>query len=89
MLDPENALHLFCLHVVFLPRINMHLKSWQEAWIKHPMRTEHGMSPEQLWTCGLQRIAASGHHIAKEVFEDISDVAKAMETIVECLCILE
>ena len=38
------------------------------------MRTEHGMSPEQLWTSGLQRIATSGHHIAKEVFEAISEV---------------
>ena len=74
MLDPDNPLHLFCLHAVYLPRINTHLKSWKEAWIKHPMRTEHGLSPEQLWTSGLQRIAASGHHIAKEVFEDISEV---------------
>ena len=74
MLDPDNSVHLFCLHAVFLQRINRHLQSWREAWIKHPMCTEHGMSPEQLWTSGLQRIATSGHHIAKEVFEEISEV---------------
>ena len=74
MLNPDNALHLFRLHIIYLPRINRHLKTWQEAWIKHPMRTEHNLSPEQLWTSGLQRIAASGSHIAKEIFEDISEV---------------
>ena len=68
MLNPNDALHLFCLHMVFVPRINRHLQSWQEAWVKHPMRTEHNLS---LWTSGLQRIAFSGNHIAKEVFEDI------------------
>ena len=74
MLDPDNSLNLFCLHAVYLPRINLHLRAWQEARDKHSMRTEHGLTPEQLWTSGLQRIAASGHHIAKEVFEDISEV---------------
>ena len=61
MLNPDNALHLFCLHIIYLPRINRHLK-------------KHNLSPEQLWTSGLQRIAASGSHIAKEIFEDISEV---------------
>ena len=74
MLNADNDLHLFCLHMVFIPRINKHLKSWQEAWVKHPLRTEHNLSPEQLWTIGLQRIATTSSHIAKEVFEDIHGV---------------
>ena len=74
MLDPNNALHLFCLHMVYIPRINKHLRLWQEAWMKHPLRTEHNLSPEQLWTTGLQRIARSENHIAKEVFEDLDEV---------------
>ena len=47
MLDPNNDLHLFCLHYVFIPRINAHLDAWKVAWIKHPMRSEHNLSPEQ------------------------------------------
>ncbi|CAI8015068.1 hypothetical protein GBAR_LOCUS9377 [Geodia barretti] len=73
MLNADNDLHLFYLHMVFIPRINKHLKSWQEAWVKHPLRTEHNLSPEQLWTIGLQRIAMTSSHIAKEVFEDIHE----------------
>ena len=37
------------------------------------MRSEHNLSPEQLWTSGLQRIATSNSHIANEVFEDIEE----------------
>ena len=75
MLDPINELHLFCLHTVYIPRINRHLQSWREAWAKHPMRSEHNLSPEQLWTSGLQRIATSNSHIANEVFEAIEEVS--------------
>lgn len=75
LLDPSNALYLFCLHFVYIPRINRHLTSWREAWIKHPMRTEHNLTPEQLWTSGLQRIATSSNHIANEVFENIREVS--------------
>ena len=75
MLDPDDELYLFCLHYIFIPRINRHLKSWKEAWDKHPMRSEHNLSPEQLWTSGLLRIAGSNSHIANEVFEDIAEVS--------------
>ena len=74
ILDPDNDLHLFCLHYVFIPRINRHLEMWRMAWIKHPLRSEHNMTPEQLWTSGLQAIAFSNSHIANEVFEDLSEV---------------
>ena len=47
-LDIDNEIHLFCLHYVFLPRINASLQSFQQAWNRHPMQTEHGLSPEQL-----------------------------------------
>ena len=30
VLDPLNESHLFCLHCVFLPRVNKHLKLWKE-----------------------------------------------------------
>ena len=59
MLDPNNAQHLICLHSVYIPRINRYLQEWQEAWLKHHMRTEHNLSPEQLWTSGLLHLAVS------------------------------
>ena len=74
VLDPNNDLHLFCLHTVYIPRINRHLQAWKNAWVKHPIRSEHNFTPEQLWTHGLQRIAGSDNNIAKEVFGDIPEV---------------
>ena len=82
MLVPNNDVHLFCLHHVFIPRINRHLDSWKEAWVKHPMRTEHNMTPEQLWTSGLLSISGSGNQIAQEVFESLNEVSIRVGMIV-------
>ena len=82
MLVPNNDVHLFCLHHVFIPRINRHLDPWKEAWVKHPMRTEHNMTPEQLWTSGLLSISGSGNQIAQEVFESLNEVSIRVGMIV-------
>ena len=74
LFNPDNELHLFCLHYVFIPRINRHLQLWSSAWIKHPMRSEHNLTPEQLWISGLQSIANCGSTVSKEVFEQLTEV---------------
>ena len=48
-LDHDNEADLFCLHYVFIPRINEALHSFKEAWNHHPLSTEN-MSPMQLYT---------------------------------------
>lgn len=73
-LDPDNDMHLFCLHYIFIPCINRHLEMWRAAWIKHPIKTEHNMTPEQLYTAGLQSNAYCSGHIAAEIFEDLNEV---------------
>ena len=40
VLNVENDTDLFCLHFVFIPRINQVLKSFQEAWNSHGLSTE-------------------------------------------------
>jgi hypothetical protein len=73
MLDPCNDIHIFCLHTVFIPCINHHLSLWKQGWMKHSLRSEHGLSPEQLWTYGLQKISCSSSLIANEVFEILDE----------------
>ena len=34
--------------------LNQNLQTWKDAWIHHPLRTEHNKTPMQLWI--------SGHH---------------------------
>ena len=47
-------IHLFCLHYIFRPRINIALQKFQYAWNSHPMSTTSNLSPN------LQGIAANG-----------------------------
>ena len=72
------------LHYVFIPRINRQLLYWKNSWIKHPMRSEHNLTPQQLWTTGLKRIANSESIIANEVFEDLDNVSILPVIVVFC-----
>jgi AcrR family transcriptional regulator len=39
-LNPGNEIDLYCLHFVYLPRINSALESFIESWNNHPISTE-------------------------------------------------
>lgn len=53
LLDVDDDHDLFALHYVFIPRINSQLTQFAGAWNMHPLRTEGGLSPLQLWSRGL------------------------------------
>ena len=74
MLDPDNAVHLYSLHYVYLRRINHSLGEFAHAWNRHPLGTKHGLSPQQLWVVGLAQFhgvvsALTGVKIKKVVVE--------------------
>ena len=52
-LNPVNEIHLYCLHYVFLPRINHHIQQFADGWDNHPIRTERNATPNQLWILRL------------------------------------
>ena len=52
ILNPLDETHLFCLQYVYIPRLNAQLRQFIEGWNHHPLRTEGGLSPGQLWTRG-------------------------------------
>ena len=39
LLDPLNEVHLFALHYVYMPRLNQALKTFQDGWNHHGIRT--------------------------------------------------
>ena len=51
-LDPLNEVDLFCLHFIFLPRINAALEAFTESWNNHSISTANGMTPNQLFIKG-------------------------------------
>jgi hypothetical protein len=56
VLDVDKETDLFCLHYVFLPRINNALHEFKEAYNHHGLRTEKGWSPKKLWVNGMINI---------------------------------
>lgn len=53
LLDIDSEEDLFALQFVFIPRINSQLAQFVNAWNRHPLRTENGLTPLQLWNRGL------------------------------------
>ncbi|XP_047667772.1 uncharacterized protein zgc:174680 isoform X2 [Tachysurus fulvidraco] len=52
MLDVSDSLHVFCAHYVFLPRLKRDLHTFSEGWDNHPLRSENGLTPNQMWIMG-------------------------------------
>ena len=48
VLDPCNTSDIFCLHYIFLPRINQHLCSFMDGWNRHGIRNADNRTPIQL-----------------------------------------
>jgi hypothetical protein len=52
-LDPLNEVDIFCLHLVYKPRINHALKEFVISWNNHAISTEHNHTPNQLFVEGF------------------------------------
>ena len=68
MLDVTNEVHLYCLHLVYIPLINKALQEFKDQWNSHPVTTEEHYSPRQLWVQGMI------HHIQDD-YTAVQDVA--------------
>lgn len=53
VLDPLDELELWCLHKVYIPKVNISLEEFRLQMNHHPIRTERNMSPNQLFVQGI------------------------------------
>ncbi|PFX34383.1 hypothetical protein AWC38_SpisGene629 [Stylophora pistillata] len=53
LLNIDDPLRLFTLHLIFLPRINKSLGELLEGFNHHKVRTEKNWSPYQMWLKGM------------------------------------
>ena len=53
LLDPDDTSDLFCLHYIFLLRLQHSLSVFQESYNNHSLRTAGNKTPNQLWTLGM------------------------------------
>ena len=73
VLIPDNDIDIFCLHYVFLPRINLQLNIFLQAYSRHRLRTERNRSPLQLWLSGMLQ-GTSDSHAASGILEAMTEV---------------
>lgn len=71
-LDPLNNIHLYCLHYVFLPKLNKTLDGLTEGWNNHSIRTAHHKSPNQIFVEGALRLQRSGL-VSLYFFENVGE----------------
>ncbi len=78
ILDSLCELHVFCLHFIFLPRIQRAVREFRDMWNNHRLSTERGQTPLQLWHrgivsyIGINNTAISGARFNKEVQPTLS-----------------
>jgi len=53
ILNTDNPIHEFTLHLIFIPRINKALDEFCEAFNHHEVCTEGNWSPYQMWANGM------------------------------------
>jgi len=67
LLNPENEIHIFSLHYIYLTRMNQALQQFSEAWNNHSLSTEGNFSLVQLWISGLSNMFESSLDLMTEV----------------------
>ena len=72
LLDPLDDTDLFCLHYVYLPRINRRLTEFIDAHNNHTVSTEGNNSPPQLFWVNLHLTAFQGGTAADATWHGVN-----------------
>ena len=70
LLNIDNPIDLFALHLTFMPRINVALTEFMESSNHRPVRTANHWSPYQMWVNGMLH---EGNPLAHGQLDDMSD----------------
>ena len=58
LLNPLNENDRYALHCIYIPRINRALMEFQRHYNYHPLRTEHNLTPTQIFQVSPRSPAA-------------------------------
>ena len=67
ILDVSNDTDVFCLHYVFLSRINRALEEFRLGWNHHSVSTEGNQTPYQLWIAGVMSDDYQGYTAVQDI----------------------
>ena len=79
-LDPLNNVDMYCLHQIFMPKINRCLSEFKESWNHHSLSSEGNKTPYQLFFEGMAYMTTV-HHFNPGVSTDISSIQAEVERI--------
>jgi hypothetical protein len=65
--DFASESHIFCIHYLFIPRINEDLQLFQQSWNSHAISTERNRTPLQLQF--LNRHLSAANTVAEDVLD--------------------
>ncbi|KAK0153675.1 hypothetical protein N1851_004538 [Merluccius polli] len=68
ILDSLNELNLFCLHYIFMPRIERAAIEFINQWNHHGLSTQGGQTPLQLWHTGIINNIGLGNTAVDAIF---------------------
>lgn len=72
ILDPLNDTDLFCLHYVYLPRLNRNLAEFVSAHNNHKISTEESNTPAQLFWANLHLTAFGEGRDSQNAFRHVN-----------------
>ena len=70
---PNDEVHLYCLHFVYLPLINAALTELVAQWNDHPLSTENNLCPRQIWAQGMFQLRYSNLTAVQDVISGNSN----------------
>lgn len=85
ILDSTDELHTFCLHYIYLPRVQRSAAEFHNQWNNHGLSTQGGKTPLQLWqrgvlyNAGTDNLAIEDIFAANETFRVNEDVPLQLE----------
>ncbi|XP_063964871.1 uncharacterized protein LOC129282611 [Lytechinus pictus] len=68
LLNVDDAVQIWALHYIYLPRINQDLKLFIGQWNNHGLRTEGSKTPLQLFVGHVLRLQGSNHTAIQDMF---------------------
>lgn len=68
IVDPDNDMHLWALHYIYLPRLNQDLADFCSQWNNHGLRTEGHRTPLQIFVQGCLQQQGRGSTAMQEIF---------------------
>ncbi|KAG8938269.1 hypothetical protein FRC04_009189 [Tulasnella sp. 424] len=73
ILNPDDGVHLWALHFIFLPRINRALARFQDTWNNHKLSTQKNKTPLELWQQGILAAAHQGFTVQLQPGTQLDD----------------